>query len=145
MLMIKGMTIAAALSVFAAGMTMAGGMTAVVEAQKGERVFEMRTYIAQPGKYEAMKNRFRDHIVPLFKKHNMELIGFWAPADGPAAENTLIYVLAHPSREAAKKNWDAFRADPERQRVWAETEKDGPINLKVDSVFMNALDFSPVK
>jgi hypothetical protein len=143
--MIKGMAAAAAVCVLAAGMTMSGGMAAVAHAQKGDRVFELRTYTAQPGKFEAMKNRFRDHIVPLFKKHNMELIGFWTPADGPTAENTLIYVLAHQSREAAKKNWDAFRADPERAKVWAETEKDGPINLKVESVYMNALDFSPVK
>ncbi len=143
--MTKGLAMAAALGVLAAGLTMSGGMSAVVHAQKGDRIFELRTYIAQPGKFEAMKNRFRDHIIPLFKKHNMTLIGFWMPADSPAAENTLIYVLAHPSREAAKKNWDAFRADPERQRVWAETEKEGPINLKVDSVYMNALDFSPIK
>jgi hypothetical protein len=143
--MTRRFVMAAALGVLAAGLTMTGGAGTTVHAQTGERVFELRTYIAQPGKYQAMKDRFRDHIIPLFKKHNLELVGFWAPADGPAAENTLMYVLAHPSREAAKKNWAAFLADPERKRVWAETEKDGPINLKVDSVYMNALDFSPMR
>jgi hypothetical protein len=72
-------------------------------------------------------------------------VGFWSPADGPASENMLIYVLAHESREAAKKNWAAFSADPVRKQVWADTEKDGPINMKVESVYMNPTDFSPIK
>jgi hypothetical protein len=114
-------------------------------AQGASRVFELRTYTANPGKFEAMKSRFRDHIIPLFKKHNLEVVGFWTYADPPAAENTLVYVLAHQSREAAKKNWAAFSADPVRKQVWAETEKDGPINMKVESVYLNPTDFSPVK
>jgi NIPSNAP len=121
----------------------AAGAPAVEQAQT--RVFELRTYTANPGKFEAMKNRFRDHILPLFKKHNLTVVGFWSPADAPASENTLIYILAHESREAAKKNWAAFSADPVRKQVWADTEKEGPINMKVESVFMNPTDFSPIK
>ena len=115
--------------------TNAAGTPAVEQAQS--RVFELRTYTANPGKFEAMKNRFRDHILPLFKKHNLTVVGFWSPADAPTSENTLIYILAHESREAAKKNWAAFSADPVRKQVWADTEKDGPINMKVESVYMN--------
>ena len=121
----------------------APGVGAVEQAQS--RVFELRTYTANPGKFEAMKNRFRDHIIPLFKKHNLTVIGFWTAADAPLSENTLVYVLAHESREAAKKNWAAFMADPVRKQVWADTEKDGPINMKVESVYMNPTDFSPIK
>ena len=116
-----------------------------VSAQTPARVFELRTYTANPGKFEAMKARFRDHIIPLFKKHNLTVVGFWTYADPPASENTLVYVLAHESREAAKKNWAAFSADPTRKQVWADTEKDGPINMKVESVYLNPTDFSPVK
>ncbi|OGA49395.1 MAG: hypothetical protein A3F74_06845 [Betaproteobacteria bacterium RIFCSPLOWO2_12_FULL_62_58] len=116
-----------------------------VFAQTSDRVFELRIYTAHPGKFEAMKARFRDHIIPLFAKHGMTVIGFWTAADAPKSENTLTYVLAYPSREAAKKSWDAFRADPERLKVWAATEKDGPINLKVESMYVNPIDFSPIK
>jgi hypothetical protein len=116
-----------------------------VSAQTIARAFELRTYTAHPGKFEAMKRRFREHILPLFKKHNMELVGFWTYADPPASENTLVYILAHQSRAAAEKNWKAFLADPDRVKVWTETEKDGPINLKVESVFLNPLDVSPIK
>ena len=115
------------------------------QAPSGSRVFELRTYAARPGKFEAMKTRFREHIVPLFAKHGLTLVGFWTYADAPASENTLVYILAHESREAAQRNWAAFIADPVRVRVWEETERDGPINLKVDSVFLNAIDFSPIK
>ena len=109
------------------------------------RVFELRTYTAHPGKFEAMKARFREHILPLFKKHGLELVGFWTYADPPGSGNTLVYVLAHPSRAAAEKNWKAFIADPVRVKAWADTEKDGPINLKVESVYLNAFDGSPIK
>lgn len=113
--------------------------------QASTRVFELRTYTANAGKFDAMKARFRDHILPLFKKHNLTVVGFWTPADPPLSENTLIYILAHDSREAAKKNWAAFSADPVRKQVWADTEKDGPINMKVESVYINPTDFSPIK
>lgn len=119
--------------------------TATVSAQASTKVFELRTYTARPGKFEAMKARFRDQIFPLFKKHNLTLVGFWTYADAPLSENTLVYVLSHESREAAKKNWAAFSADPERVRAWAETEKDGPINLRVESVFLNSFEGSPIR
>ncbi len=116
-----------------------------VEAQAPRRVFELRTYTAHPGKFEAMKTRFREQIIPLFKKHNLTVVGFWTYADPPGSENTLAYILGHDSRETAKQNWAAFLADPVRKEVWAQTEKDGPINLKVESVFLTATDFSPIK
>jgi hypothetical protein len=116
-----------------------------VAAQAPSRVFELRTYTAHPGRFEAMKTRFREQIIPLFKKHNLTVVGFWTYADPPGSENTIVYILDHESRETAKKNWAAFLADPVRKEVWAQTEKDGPINLKVESVFLAATDFSPIR
>ena len=97
-------------AMFVAGFWLRGEMpTSAAQAQAANRVFEIRTYTAQPGKFEAMKARFKDHIVPtMFPKYGMTLVGFWTASDAPLSENTLVYVLAHPSREAAKKNWDAL-------------------------------------
>jgi hypothetical protein len=67
------------------------------------------------------------------------------PQDSPAHEDTLIYIIAHASREAAKKNWDEFRNDPEWQKVQKDSEANGKIVSKVESVFMDPADFSPVK
>src|SRR5690348_4471916 len=85
------------------------------------RVFELRTYHAAAGKMDALNARFRDHTNALFKKHGMEIIGFWQPSDPKEAQQKLIYILAFPSREAAKKSWDAFRDDPDWKKVREES------------------------
>ena len=109
------------------------------------RVYELRTYTCHPGKLEALKTRFRDHTIRIFNRHNMESVGYWVPADGEKSQNTLIYILAHPSREAAEKNWAAFRADPEWVKARTESEAAGPIVVRVESVYMNPADFSKLK
>jgi hypothetical protein len=110
-----------------------------------ERFFEMRTYIAAPGKLDALNARFRNHTNKLFVKHGMELIGYWTPVEGGAAENTLIYILAYSSKEAREKAWKAFQEDPEWKKVRAESEADGKLVEKVDSVFLKPTDYSPLK
>ena len=110
-----------------------------------DRIFEMRTYIANPGKLDALNARFRNHTNKLFVKHGMELIGYWTPAQGPDAENTLIYILAYPDKESADKSWKAFRDDPDWKKVVAETEANGKLVEKVISVYMKPTDYSPVK
>jgi hypothetical protein len=116
-----------------------------VVAQQHGRVFELRTYTCNEGKLPDLLARFRDHTMRLFEKHGMTNIAYWVPQDAPAHENTLVYVIAHPSRDAAKKNWDEFRNDPEWQKVQKDSEANGKIVSKVESVFMDATDFSPMK
>ena len=118
---------------------------ASLRAQSNQRVFELRTYTAPEGKLGALNARFRDHTRRIFDKHNMTSIGYWTPQDAPDSQNTLIYILSHPSREAAKANWAAFQADPEWQKVSAESQKDGRIVSKVVSVFMDPTDYSGIK
>lgn len=109
------------------------------------RVYELRTYTCNEGKLEALKTRFREHTIEIFNRHHMESIGYWIPSDGEKSKNTLIYVLAHPSREEAKKNWDEFSKDPEWVKVNAESNANGRIVNHVDSVFMDPTDFSKLK
>jgi hypothetical protein len=109
------------------------------------RVYELRTYTCYEGKLEALKTRFRDHTIRLFDRHNMKSIGYWIPQDPAKSKTTLIYILVHPSREAAEKNWAAFRADPDWVKAKAESEAPGPIVEKVDSVYMTPADFSQLK
>jgi len=109
------------------------------------RVFEIRTYTAPEGKLEELHARFKNHTLRIFNKHNMTSIAYFRPQDDPLKQNTLIYVLAHPSREAAKKNWADFQADPEWQKVSAESQVNGRIVTKVESVFADPADYSPIK
>ncbi|MDB5300066.1 MAG: hypothetical protein JWO87_1729 [Phycisphaerales bacterium] len=110
-----------------------------------ERVFELRVYHANPGKLDALNARFRDHTNKLFEMHGITIIAFWTPTDGDKATNTLIYVLAYPSREAAAKSWKEFQDDPDWKAARAESEKDGALVAKVDSTYMKPTDYSPIK
>ena len=112
-------------------------------AQSQSRVYQLRTYTTLDGKLEDLKRRFRDHTIKFFDRHGMVSIGYWTPQDGP--QNTLIYILAHPSREAATKNWDAFRKDPDWIKARNESEANGKIVEKIVSVFMDPTPFSPMK
>ncbi len=113
--------------------------------QAGNRFFEMRTYIANEGKLEALNARFRDHTCRLFKKHNIDIIGFWVPTDEAKSKTTLVYLLAYPSKEAREASWKAFQDDPEWKTAKAESEKNGVLVSKVIQEFMTATDYSPVK
>jgi hypothetical protein len=114
-------------------------------AQGAGKVFELRTYTAPEGKLPNLQARFRDHTIRIFNKHGMKSVGYWVPQDAPAKDNTLIYIISHDSREAAKKNWADFQADPEWKKVAAESQVDGRIVSNVVSVFMDATDYSAIK
>jgi hypothetical protein len=133
--------------IFAAGLLVGSLLqpVGVLRAQGDHRVFEIRTYTAPEGKLGALHARFRDHTRRIFEKHGMTSIGYWVPEDAPLHDNTLIYILAHPSREAAKKNWADFGADPEWKKVSDESQRDGRIVSKVESVFVDPTDYSAIK
>jgi hypothetical protein len=111
-------------------------------------VFELRTYTTNEGKLETLDARFRDHTVEIFGRHGMMNLHYWHPTDADkGAGKTLVYILAHDSREAATKSWADFQADPEWIKVRTESEKNGKILIKdgVKSVFLTPTDFSPLK
>ena len=110
------------------------------------KVYEMRTYTAADGKFDALNARFRDHTLKLFEKHGIKNIGYWTPMEGPNVGTTLIYILEHSSRDQAKASWAAFGKDPEWQKARAESEAAGRILAKApESVFLTATDYSPIK
>lgn len=109
------------------------------------RVFELRTYTATPGKLPNLLARFRDHTCALFEKHGMTNVAYWTPADEKdGASDKIVYLLAYPSREAAKASWAAFMADPVWHAARDASEANGKIVAKVESVFLTATDYSPV-
>lgn len=105
-------------------------------------VYELRVYHANEGKLDDLLKRFREHTTGLFKKHGMKNVAYWTPLDDPLKGKTLIYILAHPSREAATANWKAFQADPEWVKVRDASEVNGKLVDHVDSTFMTLTDFS---
>ncbi|MEX0710801.1 MAG: NIPSNAP family protein [Pirellulales bacterium] len=110
-----------------------------------DRLFEMRTYIANEGKIGELHKRFREHTLRLFEKHGMTNIGYWTPTEGEEAHNTLVYLLAYPSNEEREKSWQAFREDPEWEMVRTESEKNGALVSKVISQMLKPTDYSAIK
>lgn len=107
-------------------------------------IYELRVYYPAPGKATALNARFREHTLALFAKHGMTNVAYWnelPTADQP--EGRVVYVLAYPSRAARDADWAAFGADPAWRAVVAESEAAGKLVTRVDSIFMNAADYSP--
>ena len=111
--------------------------------QTSTATYELRVYHTYEGKLDDLLRRFREHTTRLFEKHGMKNVAYWTPTDEPLKGKTLVYILAHPSREAATANWQAFRDDPEWQSVRDKSEANGKIVEKVDSTFLALTDFSP--
>jgi hypothetical protein len=103
-------------------------------------LYELRTYYTPDGKLDELNARFRNHTMKLFEKHGMKNIMYWVPVDKP---NTLIYVIAHKDKAAADASWAAFRNDPEWKKVAEETQRNGKLVDKVESVYMEQTDYSP--
>ena len=110
-----------------------------------QKVFELRTYTATPGNQDNLHARFRDHTTRIFRKHGMEVIGYWSPTSEEEREDTLVYLLGHDSQEAANASWQAFIADPEWERVAEESNRNGQILGGIERKYMVATDYSPMK
>ena len=143
---VNGKIVAKADRLFLAATDFTRAMDAGNKAGGPARVFEMRTYAAAEGKLSAVDARFRDHTVGLFAKHGITNLGYFHPTDADkGAATTLVYFLAYPSRDAATASWKNFREDAAWVKARTESEKDGKIIAKADSLFLTAVDFSAVK
>ena len=81
----------------------------------------------------------------MFKKHGIEVIGFWTPTEGEAAQDTLYYLVAFPSVEAQKQAWKAFFDDPAWKKVKADSEQDGVLVKEMSGENLKATDYSPLR
>ena len=134
-----------ALLSFAAGSLFTARLARIDQVRAdNNRVFELRVYHTLPGKVPELESRFRDTTSKLLSKHDLNVVGYWVPEDAPAWDNTFIFMLAHPSREEAKKNWDAFLADPGFQEVLKTEQADKTVE-KIDVTYMRPTDFSAMK
>src|ERR1700745_3254147 len=106
------------------------------------RVFELLIYRTVPGKLPALESRFRDIYSKLLAKHDLQVVGYWVPEGAADWDNTFVYLVAHSSREEAKKNWDAMLADPEVEEAII-VEQAHKLVEKIDRTYMRPTDFSP--
>jgi NIPSNAP len=134
------------LGAFAAGSLLTARFMNLQQARAdSNRVYELRMYHTFPNRLTPLVTRFRNGEVKVFEQNHMKFMGAWVPQDAPNHENLFIYLLAHENREAAKKNWAGFGADPDWKTIRDTSEADGKIVEKVESTFMDPVDFSPLK
>lgn len=110
-----------------------------------EKIYEIRTYTSAPGKLDELHARFRDHTSCLFAKHSMRVIGYWVSVDNELSKTTLMYILEHANTEAAQSSWKAFGQDPEWQTIGETSNANGAILINIESSFMTATDYSPIR
>src|SRR6266853_2323964 len=105
-------------------------------------VYELRTYSAMPGRLPDLNRRFADITMGFFKKHNIQVVGFWTNELGGASDQ-LIYILAYDSLADREKKWGGFFADQERLAKFAETEKNGPLVRRLTAQILKPTSYSP--
>ena len=130
---------------FLCGAAVALGFSALSRSDPSLHVYELRMYHVHEGKMGALRDRFRDHTDAIFKRYNMKSIGYWVPEDAPSSQNLFVYILEHPSREEAERNWAVFQADPEWKKVKAESEAQGPLVDHIDRYFMDPTSYSALQ
>ena len=108
-------------------------------------VYELRTYFPAEGKLEALEARFRDHTVKLFEKHGMKNVGYWLSEKKEGEMRTLIYIVAHKDRAAAKASWSAFGKDPDWKAARDASQVDGRLITKIERQYLTPTDFSKLK
>jgi hypothetical protein len=139
----KFATIAITIAIaFAAGIIFQTQTTVLAQNQL---VYELRTYTTAEGRLPALLQRFGGGEVDLFIKHGMTSVGYWIPDDEELSNNTMVYMVAHESRESAVASWQAFGADPQWTEMWDASIADGPIVINVVNQFLDPTVFSPLK
>jgi NIPSNAP len=128
---------------FLCGAVVMLGISTLSGSNSPHHVYELRLYHVNEGKMDALKARFGNYTDSIFKRHDMKSIGYWSPED--TSLNLFIYILEHPSRQEAEKNWAAFQADPEWQKVKVESEAHGALVDHIDRYFMDPTNFSALK
>jgi hypothetical protein len=106
-------------------------------------IYELRIYETVPGRLPALNARFANHTLGFFKKHGIHVVGFWTEDIGTS--NQLVYMLGFDCLADREKKWTAFQADPEWNKVRAESEKDGPINARVRNRILRPTNYSPMQ
>src|SRR3977135_3334857 len=89
--------------------------------------FELLVYTAQPGKRDALAERFASRTAAIFARHGITNVGYWIPVQsdpelGISAENTFIYIRGYPSKEERDKRLKARAEDPEFTEVVTKAE-----------------------
>ncbi len=106
-------------------------------------IYELRTYEAAPGKMPELNARFRDHTLRIFANHGMDVVGFWTYGHG-GWNDQLVYMMKFEDMADRARKWASFIADEEWHRVYAESQREGSLTVRVRSDILTPTDYSPL-
>lgn len=101
-------------------------------------VYELRRYVALPGREEALRQRFEDGTLALFEELGIRVVDFWETVATPVE---LWYLLEWPGEQAMRDAWTAFRENPKWQALKATSEAGGPLVASITSTVLSRAPF----
>ena len=119
-------------------------------------IYELRIYYTHEGKFDDIISRFENHTTKLFEKHGFNNVGYWTSKSREKAsyadeilnnkdQEALYYIVSFPNMEERDKSWDLFINDPDWNKAYGESIKEGPIVSRIEQVFLNPTSFSKLK
>jgi hypothetical protein len=105
-------------------------------------IYELRIYKPVPGKKAELHKRFSGHLLRLFSKHGMVLVGVWDPVVGE--QLNLVYMLKFESMDARERAWRSLFSDPEWHEVREASEAQGPLIAEIESSLLAPAAYSPL-
>ena len=73
-------------------------------------MYELRVYRCMPGRRADLLARFRDHTMGFFRKHGIDVIGFWTTVVGE--QDDLVYIVRYESWADRERNGVPFKPMP---------------------------------
>lgn len=107
-------------------------------------IYELRVYECFTGKLPDLHARFANHTMKLFEKYGIVNVGYWTSEVGPSNQ-TLTYLLGFKDANHRMEAWEKFRADPEWQKVVADSHKNGIIVKNVSNELLAPTPYSPMQ
>jgi hypothetical protein len=104
-------------------------------------IYEVREYVAVPGRLEAVIDLFTSATVPMLAKHGMELVSAGRTMIGEHSWGELVYTLRFDDLADLERKWNAMLADPEWIAALSAAEAGGPLFA---TMRRRILDASPV-
>ncbi|PKV95369.1 MULTISPECIES: NIPSNAP family protein [Amycolatopsis] len=90
-------------------------------------IYEVREYIPAAGRFRDVVDLFTSVVVPLFRKHGMEMTQVGCTTIGDNSFNEVVYTMRFSDLAELERKWGTFLADPDWASALASREENGPL------------------
>lgn len=105
-------------------------------------LYEIREYVALPGRLPTIIELFNELTIPLFAKHGMELVNIGRTWIGEDSLNELVYTMRFADLTELENKWAQFLQDPEWVSGFTKREAEGPLYQSIRRKLLDAGPFT---